>query len=121
MNPHRLSYTVLLTKAILLAVSANAASVHLLCKATSTNRPAHQVTIDERRQTVTFGEDDPSLANFSETKIKWFGTFAVYPNFSDYAASFLLDRVTGVLTVSYESPNNSREADFECTATGRKF
>jgi hypothetical protein len=106
---------------ILVTVPANAAPVNLICKAVGRNSPARQVTIDESRQTASFAEDAASTANFTETKVKWFGTFEVNRSFSDYAASFLLDRVTGILSVHYENLHYSVETEFGCTVTGTMF
>lgn len=123
MKPQCFVYAMVLTTIILFTVRTNAAPVNLSCKERGRDSAARQVTIDENRQTAFFGADAPSNANFTETNIKWSGTFDGEPNSSEaYKASFILDRVTGVLIVSYaENLDYLSKAEFECTVSSIKF
>lgn len=113
----------LLATIILVTVRANAAPVHLFCKQRGQDSVARQATVDETLQTAFFGTDAAAHANFSETNIKWSGMYDGGPNsFESYKASFVLDRVTGVLDVHYaESFDYSSEAEFECNVSRTKF
>lgn len=113
----------LLATMILLTVRANAAPINLYCKQRDHDSAARQVTVDETLQTAFFGTDAASHADFAETNIKWSGTYEGGPDSLEaHKASFVLDRVTGVLVVHYaESFDYLSEAEFECAVSRIKF
>ncbi len=123
MKSQSLAYGMLLATIILVTVRANAAPVNLSCKEKGHESVARQVTVDENNETAFFGTDAASHADFTETNIKWSGTYDGEPDsFESYKASFVLDRVTGVLFVHYsKSLDYLSEAEFQCTVSKIKF
>jgi hypothetical protein len=123
MKPQCIVRAMVLTTIFLFTAHADAAPVNLYCRETGAVRATRQVTFDKSLGTAFFGTDAPSAASFSETNIKWSGTFDADPNSPEaFRASFVLDRVTGVLAVHYvEYMDYLYKAEFQCAVSAIKF
>jgi hypothetical protein len=107
---------------ILVAVQALAAPVHLACTHIDKKGSNTSVTIDESAHQAFIGTNDPAIAAFTETSVKWTTTWTDESGLGK--SDFVLDRVTGVLTISTSMNKDdyySRFAEYSCAVAEKKF
>jgi hypothetical protein len=122
MNSRRLAYSLLLAAMPLIAAQVFAAPVNLACTNKHDDSEVRRVTFDESSGTAFLGGDAASDATFTDTTIKWSGTYDGDRRWGAQKSSFILDRMTGVLVVSYHIPSGGTlRAEFSCSVSEKKF
>jgi hypothetical protein len=97
MKLHSIIHGMVLAAVVLIAAHAFAQPVNLVCTRVDYKDIVHRITFDESLGTAFFGDDQASQASFTATNIKWSGKY----DQSSPTAAFKLDRISGVLDISF--------------------